>query len=344
LLHVTGLSFRAPVRAACAALLAVGVSLPARAQRLPSEPLVLADGHVTVGGDASVTFGCDLGAVSTAAACADDVGFFNYTDYEHSTLRMLRLDLNAAVRAGGHLSVLGELRSENGGAPHPYAFYLRLRPWQRRNLDIQAGLVPPTFGAFARRTYATDNVLIGYPLAYQYLTSMRPDALPADADELLKMRGRGWLAAYTLGNPTPDRGLPIASAFRWDTGVQVHASTALLETTASVTTGSLGNPLVADDNAGKQIAGRVVIHPLPGLIVGASGARGPFLTRDASRSVESAGRNGAFTQVAFGTDAEYSRDYYLIRFETIVSSWTLPIAGTPAIGRPLRAVATSVEG
>jgi hypothetical protein len=87
-----------------------------------------------------------------------------------------------------------------------------------------------------------------------------------------------------------------------------------------------------------------VLRPLAGLIVGASGARGPFLSRDASRSVESAARNGAFTQIAYGTDAEYSRDYYLIRFETIVSSWTLPIAGTPAIGRPLRAVATSIEG
>ena len=54
--------------------------------------------------------------------------------------------------------------------------------------------MPPTFGAFARRTYATDNPLIGYPLAYQYLTSLRPDALPANADELLRMRGRGWLS------------------------------------------------------------------------------------------------------------------------------------------------------
>ena len=41
-----------------------------------------------------------------------------------------------------------------------------------------------TFGAFARRTYANDNPLIGYPLAYQYLTSLRPDAVPATADAL----------------------------------------------------------------------------------------------------------------------------------------------------------------
>src|SRR5437660_527842 len=60
--------------------------------------------------------------------------------------------------------------------------------------DIQLGRVPPTFGAFPRRAYSTDNPFIGYPLAYQYLTSLRADALPANADELLQMRARGWLS------------------------------------------------------------------------------------------------------------------------------------------------------
>ena len=51
-------------------------------------------------------------------------------------------------------------------AVRPYALYLRIRPWLNRDFDIQVGRVPPTFGAFARRTYANDNPLIGYPLAY----------------------------------------------------------------------------------------------------------------------------------------------------------------------------------
>jgi hypothetical protein len=103
---------------------------------------------------------------------------------------MLRIDVNATVRANRFLSVLAEVRSENGESPHPYGVYVRLRPWPKRAFDIQAGRIPPTFGAFARRTYANDNILIGYPLAYQYLTSLRPTRLPANADELLQMRGR----------------------------------------------------------------------------------------------------------------------------------------------------------
>jgi hypothetical protein len=257
---------------------------------------------------------------------------------------MLRVGVTAAVKAGKHLSVLGELRSENAGAPQPYALYVRLRPWTSRAFDVQVGRVPPTFGAFARRTYPADNVVIGYPLAYQYLISLRPDALPADADELLRMRGRGWLSNFSVGNTVPDRGLALVSAFRWDTGVQVHAANDFIDGAAAVTTGTLGNPLIGDDNAGKQVVGRLALRPATGLVVGLSAARGPFLTRGASERAGAAGGAGRFTQTGWGADLEYSRDYYLVRFETIVSDWRLPVIKPPAIDLPLRAVSTLVEG
>jgi hypothetical protein len=341
---VPGLRRRALCRAAGAAAVLLAASLPARGQALPSEPIVFGAGRVTVSGDVSATFSCAGETEPDSSFCHEDLGYFNYSDYEHSTLRMFRLDLSAAVRANSRISMLADLRSENGSAPQPYGLYVRVRPWTRRNLDLQIGRVPPTFGAFARRMYPADNLLIGYPLAYQYLTSLRPDALPANADELLKMRGRGWLSNFSIGNLAPDKGLPLASAFRWDTGVQLHAASARVEAAVSVTTGSLGNPLVGDDNAGKQLTGRVVVKPLPGLILGASGARAPYLARTAVLAAPPTARNGSFTQSALGGDVEYSRGYYLLRIETMVSHWTLPLAGAPVIDLPLGAVATSIEG
>jgi hypothetical protein len=326
------LTLREPSIAALFAVLALGGSVPVGAQTLPSDPIVLGNGRVTLGGDVSVSFG------------GDDPGFFNFTDYERSTLRMLRADLTAAVKAGEHLSVLGELRSENAGGVQPYALYARIRPWTGRRFDVQIGRVPPTFGAFTRRTYGADNLLIGYPLGYQYLTSLRPDSLPSNADELLRMRGRGWQSNFSVGNVAPDRGLPLASAFRWDTGVQLHVANNLVDAAVSVTTGTIANPLVGDDNAGKQLAGRIELRPFVGLVVGASGARGPFIARAASSAVAGADRNGEFTQTAWGADVEYSRDYYLVRIETIVSNWRLPIVGAPEIELPLGAASTSVEG
>ena len=313
-------------------VLVLSVSSHAAAQRLPSEPIVLGGGLLTVGGDLSATVG------------PDDAGFFNYTDYQDSTLRMLRVDLTASLRAGNHLSLLGDIRSQNARAPQAYALYLRIRPWTKRRFDLQVGRVPPTFGAFPRRSYEADNPLIGYPLAYQYLTSLRADAVPANADELLQMRGRGWLSNYSIGNVTPAPGVPLVTVFRWDTGVQAHAANDFIDLTGAITAGTLSNPLFRDDNAGRQVAGRVALHPIAGLIVGASAAHGPFVSRQAAQAAVGNGQDGEFAQTAWGGDVEYSRAYYVLRAETVVSQWTMPAIGSPAVSGPLRAAATSVEG
>lgn len=315
-----------------AGALVIGVCLPAHSQTLPSEPVTFADGRVTLGSDVSWSIG------------GNDPGFFNYTDYEHSTLRMLHLALTASVKATDHVSVLAEVRSENGEPPEPYGFYLWLRPWVKYAFDIQVGRVPPTFGAFTRRAYAADNPLIGYPMTYQYLTSLRPDALPATTDELLRMRGRGWLSSFSVGNPAPERGVPMVSAFRWDTGVQLHWGSDLVDVTGSVTAGTPSNPRPSDGNIGRQTAARVALRPVTGMVVGGSVARGPFLTQSAVRAALEDARAQDFTQLVWGGDVEYSRDYYLLRMETVVSTWTIPIVRAPSVDTPLRSVSTFVEG
>ena len=316
-------------------MLLVCVASSAGAQTLPSEPISIADGRVTVGGDVTGTFG------------SGDPGFFTYTDYAHSALRMLRIDVSAAVKAGPHFTVLGEVRSENFEQVRPYALYLRIRPWTAREFDIQVGRVPPTFGAFARRTYAGDNPLIGYPLAYQYMTTMRADALAANVNELLRKRSTGWLFRYSVGELAPGGGVALVSAFRWDTGVQVHGTAGIVSATGSVTAGTVSNPLFHDDNGGRQLAGRVELRPVAGLIAGASLARGAFLGRAAAHAATgnlADGQDEAFTQTAWGADLEYSRNHYLVRFETIGSGWRLPAVGVPALPESLGARSSAIEG
>jgi hypothetical protein len=313
------------VLAACSAASA------AAAQALPSEPLTLGGGRIVIGGDVA------------ASVAPEDTGFFNYGDYEHSTLRELRIGITAAITANDHLSILGELRTQNFDDVTPFALYARVRPWRNRRFDIQAGRIPPTFGAFTRRAYGHDNLLIGYPLAYQYLTSLRPDALPADADELLRMRSRGWLSNFTIGNQAPDRGLPLVTAFAWDTGVQVSTGWRALDVTAAVTNGSASNPRVDDDNDGKQLAARLTVQPIVGLKLGTSFSRGQFGARPLVDAV-AADDDRRFMQHAYGADVEYSRDHWLVRADAVVSEWRVPAVAAPAIPAPLRAAALSVEG
>jgi hypothetical protein len=336
---------RRSLGAALAVGLAAGASGPVCAGELPSEPIVAAGGRLTISGDVSAAMSCGRSNAPNAAACTADTAFFNYTDYEYSALRLFRVDLTANLKATRRIAVLTEVRSENAASPTPYGLYVRIKPWLTHDFDVQVGRVPPTFGAFARRSYANDNILIGYPLAYQYLTSLRADALPASADELLRMRGRGWLSQFSVGNPTAAPGMPLVSAFHWDTGVQAHAANAWGEAAVSVTTGTLGDPLAAkDNNGGKNVAGRVVLHPAAGLIIGASAARGPFVTSRATDLAGLSSRNNRFTQTAWGGDVEFSRGYYLLRAESVLSSWTVPAVSAPFITSPLRSWGVSVEG
>lgn len=301
------------------------------AQTLPSEPVTLGGGRVVIGGDIA------------ASIAPQDLGFFNYGDYEHSTLREIRFGATASVRATDRIWILGELRTENFGRLQPFALYARVHPWRDRRFDVQIGRIPPTFGSFGRHAYGRDNPLIGYPLAYQYLTSLRADAIPANANELVRMRGRGWLSNFSIGNVTAARGLPLVSAFSWDTGIQLSTGWRAFDVTGAVTNGSLSNPRIRDDNSGKQVAARITLRPVTGLIIGSSVARGQFLQRRVLDLLPAVDRD-RFVQRAYGADLEYSRDHWLMRADAVLSEWDLPAREAPFIDNPLRAAAISLEG
>ena len=304
----------------------------ASAQSLPEGPITTANGTVTVTGEVAATFGA-----------RDHKAYFNYTDYEHNALRMLRLSLAGMWRPTEQIAFLTEFRSEDTEHLIPYAMYARVRPFKGHNFDIQAGRIPPVFGAFARRSYGSDRMLIGLPLAYQYLTSLRADAIPTSTDDLLARRGSGWLTKFPVGVKAPGPGVPIVSSYRWDTGIQAHVGTEYVEGAVAFTVGTLSNPHVHDDNRGGQVSGRVAWHPVVGLIVGASAARGEFLTKELEDYYAPVLGKQSYAQRALGLDAEYSRGYWIVRGEFIDSRWNLPAVGLPKIDKPLRASSGFVE-
>lgn len=306
------------------------ISRSASAQTLPSGPVGALDGKLALGAEVVATIGDH-----------DDSAFFNYTDYEHNVLRMFRLALSAAWRPVEPVAFVADIRSEDLDDVRAYAAYVRVRPWRSRMLDFQVGRIPPAFGAFGRRAYSTDNPLIGYPLAHQYLTSLRPDAIPATVDDLLRMRARGWRASYPIGASHAAPGLPLVSAFRWDTGVQARWREGILEVLCAVTTGTLSDPRVSDNNDGRQVSGRVAAYPATGLVVGGSAARGEWLD---SRVMDLLPAGApSYAQKALGADVEYSRDYWLLRGELIWSRWRVPLAAE-ASAADLDALGMWIEG
>ena len=281
-------------------------------------------------------------SASVSTLDAEEEGWFNYSDYETSTVRSVRLSLVAEVALSRRIAVLTEIRTLQFDAPEAYALYARIRPWLSQGLDIHVGRIPPTFGSFPRRLYVTDNPLIGMPLAFQYLTSNRGDALPATADELATMRARGWETTYSIGNTEPAAGLPIANALRWDTGVQVRWQGDPVTVYGAVTQGTIGDPRLSDDNGGAQLAGRVVYAPHPALTVGASVASGPYLAESLAPVIPGTRTLGSYRQEAYGADVEVARDQWLVRGEFVWNRWGQPAFEGDSM-RPLDARASMVE-
>jgi hypothetical protein len=321
---------RPTVVAVAAVAASIGLGGIARAQYWPDRPVTFAGGRVLMAGDASGTFG------------SDDPGWFTYTDYETASLRRVRAGVTIEARPSRRLSFLAEIRAETGAGVVPYAWYVRVSPLKNGLLDIQAGRIPPVFGTYARRSYPQDNPLIGDPLGYQYLTSTRPDAVPANANQLLAMRGRGWLVKYPVGSAVAEPGVPVVAAGRWDTGVEVRVGTPRLEGAVAYTVGTLSYPLVRDDNHGRQLAGRVVWRPVPAFAIGASAAQGAFLSHDVLTARADI-PDEQYDQRAVGLDGEASWGRWLLRGEIVANSWKLPPLDQPRITDPLGAVTGYLE-
>ena len=256
-----------------------------------------------------------------------DHGYFNELEYQRNLLRLVRVNFALEFRASDQVAILTEIRSDNFDVPEPYALYVRLRPWRDRAFDIQVGRIPPVFGAFARRRYDTGNPLIGYPLTYQYPNTTRPDSAPTELSQVLLQRGGGAKVRYPIGDREPMAGLPMVNPLRWDTGVQVMLGHDPIELGVAVTQGTISNPRVRDDNSGKQLAARLGLRPAFGWVLGVSGARGEYVTDDVTSITGDTGY-----QTAFGFDLEFSRNYFVLRAETIWSQWDAPTLETGALG------------
>ena len=288
--------------------------------------------------DAPVRLGFDLRA---GIAPVDD-GYFNTTDYQHGALRLFRLSVSVELRASRKVSLLTEAVSENMDA-RIRALYLRLTPFENRAFDLQAGLIAPVFGAYPRSAYGDDSPLIGFPLVYQYLTTMRADAVPTGADDLLAVRGRGWYVPYPSESFPPGPGVPLASGSRWDTGIEMRVGREPVEAAVAVTRGTLCDPRVRENNDRPQVAGRVALRPSPAFTLGLSGSRGAYLAQSVTDSLTPSLKR-SYAQSALGLDLEHVRGHLFVRAEVVASWWDLPPVGEPAIEAPLRTVGAYVEG
>src|SRR5262249_35096844 len=149
--------------------------------------------------------------------------------------------------------------------------------------------------------------------------------------DLLAMRGRGWLSHYPIGSTRWTHGLPVIAGDRWDTGVEARIGAAPVSMSIALTQGTLSDPLVHDDHSGKQVSGRLALRPAIGLVLGVSGSGGQYVSRQAAGALPRPLGSGSYEQQALGVDGEYSRGYWMVRGESVISRWAVPRVQTPLL-------------
>ena len=129
--------------------------------------------------------------------------------------------------------------------------------------------------------------------------------------------------------------MPLANAFRWDTGVQAHAANDLVDLTAIDHSRHALEPAVQRRQR-RPPGGRTRrVHPVAGLIVGASAAHGPFVSSEAARAAV-----GGDERRRVRADGVGRRRRILARIlpacapKRSFSQWTMPSLRSPAIDAP----------
>jgi hypothetical protein len=268
------------------------------------------------------------GEIMAVSGPRDTTAFFNYSDYERNLLRIARVRLFGEWRALTRLSLIGEIRTENADQVMMPALYARWQPRATPDLYIHAGRIPPVIGGFSRHAYGRDNVVIGQPLAYQYLTSLRPDAVPATVEDLARMRSRGWQPSYPVGETSTEPGVPLVSASKWDTGIAGIWRHGRVDLSGALTQGSPAVPVVRDTNSKLMWSGRAAALIGGGVTIGVSGAIAQWL-EDNVLDLTPAGRDTPAAQSLLGADVEFGHGPWLVRGEWLRSVFDLPITTEP---------------
>ena len=253
-----------------------------------------------------------------------------------STFNNVRLQLFGDVVVSERLTVFNELLIDPSTFASVTTFlrsYARYTVYDgtRGDHHIQLGKIPTSFGNFGHRAYSNTNPLIGLPLMYQYFTSLRGNQLVADNADLLANRGGGIAAGFGGygggGSPFAFSGLPLIYEPCWDTGASAIGSIWRLEYLVAVTQGTLSNPRSSpgDDNDGKQLAVRLAAVPTVGMLVGASFARGPYLSDAVAPPLAAQGAKVEdYNQVIYGVDVEYSAGHWHLIGEVALNAWETP--------------------
>ena len=237
---------------------------------------------------------------------------------------LLRLFVEGAPAPG--FQDFGQIQANVEIGLEIYAAYAMWTPAPETDFHVLAGKMPWMIGTWGPRTYADKNPLIGQPMMYQFHTTLSATEVPPDADALLSAAGSGQYG-IDYGTGQGWRGMPIIYDNCWDAGIGVNGSQRPFEYSLAITNGTPSTGMATVDwNDGKSFMGRLGFAPLPGLRVGASASKGPYLSDEAEPAL--GGQTAEdFDQILYLADAEWLVGRFEFRSEAYWNTFETATVG-----------------
>lgn len=268
------------------------------------------------------------GQLDLVAATRGDAFALNALNRGDTQFDTYRMRLFAEGPVAEQLDVFAQLMLQEDLGVTVYGAYAMWTPVADRDLHVIGGKIPWRIGTYAERTYAQKNPLIGTPLLYHYHTALRSDRLVPGPEALADAAGTGQYGPVYDASGRGYRGMPIIYDRCWDAGVMATGSLRPVEFSAGFVNGAPGASNPGNDrNNGRSWLGRFGLQPWPGVRVGASYSRGPWMP-DAFQPQLPAGRTvNGYAQTVVMADAEWLFSTVELRGEGAWNEWETPTAG-----------------
>ncbi len=246
---------------------------------------------------------------------ADNEDYTNITFKKHSPFHTLRTRLFFDATLSENASAFLLLMTDNNSVII-YGAYIRFTNLAGKYLNLQAGYIPTTVGSFGARVYSDKNPLVGTPLLFNYhsnLVGFISDSMRS-VDQLLARRD----TRYNLG-------LPVVYDACWNTGAEIYGSIGKLDYSAALLSGAVSLPALEQDKDVPQVTGKLNYFFTPGLMIGAAGFYGPYLSENVYGDVIPDGHDYIdYMNYGFGYDFYWASRYLEIFSETYQATWEHP--------------------
>ncbi|MFN8007656.1 MAG: hypothetical protein U0V70_11635 [Terriglobia bacterium] len=256
-----------------------------------------------------------------------DFGYERYFNGRGILQTSVKINSSLSLFYEGRYNQLEPLNHGDVLKGHGYGYpvlqgFLRYSTKLPSNLTFQFGKFGSPFGHFLSEDYPNINPLITAPLIYTYPLTIHPDRIPANAYDLVR---------WQYYNTTPPAlyahdydGVPIVN-YPYPTGILAYGDWAKFDYRLALVNSSLSNPLnIGNSGQHPQWVAGAGYSPFPGLRIGTSLARGPYLNPSVQSSLPPGTSIESFSQGSLGFDLQYSIGHLEIQSELVFNSFEVP--------------------